>query len=191
MIANNNRPRIINYQPPYSCHEQEYQPPIQNIQNQLHCREAAFQSQSKPNRSPNHVNDVININSIATVGSPGIHKRSNPKLRFQKVWDRSSTGTTDTIPLTPETPPISNGFSLGRIGGDDNKIAENNHFKFIQQTCNEQFKVNHAMLHQLTLTQDFLREKGKKGFRFAGDPKHYESLVTVYSEKTILENLTA
>jgi hypothetical protein len=46
------------------------------------------------------------------------------------------------------------------------------------------------MLQQLTLTQDFLRAKGKKGFRFSGDPEHYESLVTVYHEKTASENLT-
>ena len=106
MIDNNNRPKIINYQPPYPCHEREYQPPIQNNQNQLNCHEAAFQFQSKPNHSPNNVNDVINVDSIATVGSPGKHTHTNPKLRFQDVQDRSSTGTPDNIPITPETPPF-------------------------------------------------------------------------------------
>ena len=46
------------------------------------------------------------------------------------------------------------------------------------------------MLQQLTLMQDFFHAKGRKGFCFTGDPEHYDSLVTVYHEKTASENLS-
>ena len=46
-----------------------------------------------------------------------------------------------------------------------------------------QLKVYHDILQQLTLTQDFLRAKGKKGFRFSDNFDRYDSLVTVYHEK--------
>ena len=53
-----------------------------------------------------------------------------------------------------------------------------------------QLKVNHDILQQLALRQDFLHAKGKKGFRFSDNPDHYDLLVTVCHEKTSSKNIT-
>ena len=50
--------------------------------------------------------------------------------------------------------------------------------------------MNNEILQQLKLTQGFLHAQGRKGFRFHDDPDQYESLVTVYKEKTQSEHLT-
>ena len=52
-----------------------------------------------------------------------------------------------------------------------------------------QGKLNNEILQQLKLTQGFLHAQGKKGFRFRDNPDHYESLVTIYNEKTEHEHL--
>ena len=52
-----------------------------------------------------------------------------------------------------------------------------------------QAKLNNEILQQLKLTQGFLHSQGKKGFRFRDNPDHYESLVTIYNEKTEHEHL--
>ena len=72
--------------------------------------------------------------------------------------------------MTPDSPPIVNGISPDRLHSTRN-------------LWNQQFQLNREMLKQLTLSQDFLRAKGKKGFRFSDNPDHYDSLVTVYHEK--------
>ena len=51
-------------------------------------------------------------------------------------------------------------------------------------------KLNNEILQQLKLTQGFLHAQGKKSFRFEDNPDHYESLVTVYKEKTESKHLT-
>ena len=51
-------------------------------------------------------------------------------------------------------------------------------------------KLNNEIRQQLKLTQGFLHAQGKKGFCFRDNPDHYESLVTVYKEKTESEHLT-
>ena len=51
-------------------------------------------------------------------------------------------------------------------------------------------KLNNRILQQLKLTQGFLHAQGKKGFGFCDNPDHYESLVTMYKEKTEHEHLT-
>ena len=106
------------------------------------------------------------------------------------IRDWPSTVTPDTIPITLDSSPITNGLSPGRVGGGGDETDRNEHFKLIQNSCNRQFEINNAVLQQLTLTQDFLRAKGKKGFRFTSESEHYESLITVYHEKTASESLT-
>ena len=54
-----------------------------------------------------------------------------------------------------------------------------------------QGKLVNEILQQLKLTQGgFLHAQGRKGFRFRDNPGHYESLVTVYKEKTQSKHLT-
>ena len=50
--------------------------------------------------------------------------------------------------------------------------------------------MNNEILQQLKLTRGFLHVQGKKGFCFHDNPDHYESLVTMYKEKTEHEHLT-
>ena len=71
-------------------------------------------------------------------------------------------------------------------GGEPKNDSMNN----THSMWDHQVKLNHEILQQLKLTQDFLHAKGKKGFRFSDNPDHYESLVTVYNEKTNSENIT-
>ena len=68
--------------------------------------------------------------------------------------------------------------------------TENNVTNGTHNMWDQQHKMNFEMLQQLILTQDYLRAKGKKGFRFSNDPEQYESLVTIYDEKTNSANLT-
>ena len=79
---------------------------------------------------------------------------------------------------------MTNGVSPGRIGGDDDRNVQENRNNVTQQILQEQLKTNNALLHHMMHTQDYLHAKGKKGFRFSGNPEHFESLVTVYDEKT-------
>ena len=74
---------------------------------------------------------------------------------------------------------------MGGGGEPDNDTMNNTHSIWDQQA-----KINHEILQQLKLTQDFLYAKGKKGFRFSENSDHQESLVTVYNEKTNSENIT-
>ena len=62
--------------------------------------------------------------------------------------------------MTPDSAPIVNGLSPDRInrgGATKNNTANSTHIMW-----NKQLKLNNEMIQQLTLTQYFLRAKGKK-----------------------------
>ena len=54
----------------------------------------------------------------------------------------------------------------------------------------QQNQLNTEILQHLKLTQTFLHAQGKKGFRFKDNPDHFETLITVFKEKTALKHLT-
>ena len=95
--------------------------------------------------------------------------------------DLTSTGTPDTV-------LIVNGYSteqnLEGKKDHDNDLVDNTH-----TVWGHQAKLNNEILQQLKLTQGFLHAQGKKGFSFLDKPDHYESLVTIYKEKTEHEHL--
>ena len=104
-----------------------------------------------------------------------------PKVNGYEDRDLTSTGTPDTLPMVNRYSPVQ---TLQRKRNSDKDT-----YPISQSQWGQQAKLNNEILQQLKLTQGFLHAQGKKGFRFKDNPDHYESLVTIYKEKTGHEHL--